>query len=89
MSKNIVQQGLPLKAGECGACEVAEGAYIRFCALHTAAPRLLEACQEAQVALDVLADDIDEAGYPARAENATKLAMKLRQVVAAAEGRTG
>ena len=57
--------------------------------LIAAAPALLAACQEAQEALDVLAEDAEEAGYPERAESATKLAMKLRQVAAAAEGRAG
>lgn len=41
-------------------------------------PNLLSECAEA---LDVLSSDADEAGYPARAEAATDLAMRCRNAV--------
>lgn len=47
---------------------------------------LLAALEEAQEALDVLADDAMEAGYPSRAENATELAMRARAAIAKAKG---
>ena len=41
----------------------------------------LRAIDEAQAALDVLAQDAEEAGYPARAEDAVDLAMRLRTIL--------
>jgi Tfp pilus assembly protein PilW len=42
---------------------------------------LIVLLQEAQEALDVLAQDAEEAGYPVRAESATELAMRIRSAV--------
>lgn len=42
---------------------------------------VLAALSQAQKAIDVLAQDAEEAGYPARAEEATDLAMRLRAIL--------
>lgn len=56
--------------------------------LIAAAPELLEALKEGHQALDVLADDAEEAGYPARAQEAADLAMRFRTIIAkATEGQ--
>lgn len=54
--------------------------------LIAAAPDMLELLVEAQEALDVLADDAEDAGYHARAEGAAELAMRLRAAIAKAKG---
>ena len=54
--------------------------------LIAAAPDMLELLVETQEALDVLADDAEDAGYHARAESAAKLAMRLRAAITKAKG---
>ena len=53
--------------------------------LIAAAPEMLEALRQAEVALDVLAEDIEDT-YPTRAENTANLAMQLRSIIAQATG---
>lgn len=54
--------------------------------LIAAAPRMLAALRAAQEALDVLAEDAEEAGYPTRADAATKQAMDIRAILRDVEG---
>jgi len=48
---------------------------------------LIALLQESQEAIDVLAQDAEEAGYNARAESATDLAMRIRSAIAKATGQ--
>lgn len=56
--------------------------------MHNALPALIECAErlrEAQEALDVLAEDASEAGFPGRAEDAATLAMECRAALAKLE----
>ena len=45
-------------------------------------PKVAELLAECAEALDVLSEDVEDAGYPARAESATELAMRCRILAA-------
>lgn len=65
--------------GESLICETADN--IANARLIAAAPDLLDLLQQCQSALDTLAEDALEAGYGARAEAATELALQARTAI--------
>lgn len=73
MSQTIAQGKATVSCQQCRIVDYGrydEDYRIAFCSLHAAAPELMALLKEVVNTLDVYAGDIDEAGYPARADAA-------------------